>query len=242
MRALEDSYWWYQALRRSVTRHLRKALGTSQTARCVLDAGCGTGGTLATLRQQFPEVELIGLDLHPEAVGATLERGITPAVLLGSVNQLPFHDGFFDAVILLDVLYHARVDEDAALAEVRRVLKPGGPLLLNVAAFDALRGPHDAAVHGTRRYNPARVRSLARRHAMDVDFLTCWNMVLSPAIWARRRIGLAASSEKSDLQPTAGCVNAVLRILADMEWHVSQRLPLPFGSSIFAVLRRRVDS
>ena len=155
---------------------------------------------------------------------------------------MPFEDGVFDAVISLDVLVHAAVEEYAAMAELRRVLRPGGPLLLNLAAFDALCGRHDAAVHGVRRYTPARVRALAERHALSVDFLTCWNMTLAPAIWAWRRIGLVRSSEESDLRPTSTWLNACLRKLVATEWRIARYLPLPFGTSVFAVLRRPLDS
>lgn len=240
MREFDDTYWWYRALRENVVRHLERVLGNAGTSPSILDAGCGTGGTLAALRKRYPEARLIGLDFSPDAVAITRNRGVATSVTRGTVNRLPFDDAVFDAAISLDVLVHAAVDEHAATAELRRVLKPGAPLLLNLAAFDSLWGPHNEAVHDCRRFSPARVRTLAQRHGLAVDFLTCWNMTLTPAIWMWRRLGLLRKSVTSDLRPVPPWVNDCLRTLAGIELRIARNVPLPFGTSVFAVLRKHL--
>lgn len=243
LRELEDAYWWYQVLRENVVRRVAGALGNTAVSARVLDAGCGTGGTLAALRQAFPAWELTGLDVDEFAVKTTVQRGLGATVFRSSINRLPFSDRLFDAVISLDVLYHAAVEEDTAMAELHRVLKPNAPLLLNLPAFDVLRGTHDLATHGRRRYTPAGVRALAQRHGFHADFLTCWNTTLAPATWLLRRGRRTAHPlAKSDLRPLPAWLNACLRALARLEWRVANILPLPAGTSVFAVLRKARDS
>lgn len=86
----------------------------------VLDAGCGPGGMMRVFR----DFDVHGIDEADVAVRHCKERGLTNTVV-GTVHDLPFADASFDAVLSLDVLYHAGVDEDRALAEMRRVLRPG---------------------------------------------------------------------------------------------------------------------
>jgi SAM-dependent methyltransferase len=87
----------------------------------ILDAGCGEGVLVAEYRGQGREIE--GLDLNYES----------ESVRRGDVRCLPWKPGSFDAVLLLDVLEHLQFDQQSvALAEIARVLKPGGSLVVSV--------------------------------------------------------------------------------------------------------------
>jgi SAM-dependent methyltransferase len=232
MRALEDTYWWYAALRGEVSARIAEVLPRTD----ILDAGCGSGGMLARLHQDFPEAVLSGLDFSHLAVNATLERGATDKVLQGSVNQLPYPDASFDIVISLDVLVHAMVDEAAALAEIRRVLRPGGRLILNLAAFACFAGSHDLAVHGVRRYTRAGLQRAAAKAGLRMVSATYWNFLLSPLILAQRFISRHARGSDSDLKALPAPINAILRGLTCFEMRLARHVPLPFGSSLLALL------
>jgi SAM-dependent methyltransferase len=233
MRSLEDTYWWYVALRKEVSE--RVAGWTPQQG--ILDAGCGSGGMLARLREDFPAAVLTGLDSSPIAVRQTRERGIADTVVEGSVNAMPWPDRSFDVVISLDVLVHAMVDESAALHEFRRVLRPGGMLLLNLAAFDCFAGSHDLAVHGVRRYTVEKVGRLAAQAGFRIVSSTYWNFLLSPFILARRLASRHSGRTDSDLKPLPLAVNAALRSLTSFELWIGRSVPLPFGSSLLIVLK-----
>lgn len=238
MRQQEETHWWYRTLRSAALRQLRLRLGTSARPPRLLDAGCGTGGMSAVLRGSFPEAELTAVDLDEQAVAATAARGVADGVVRASVNALPLRSGVFDAAVFLDVLYHAGVDEDAAVSELRRVLRGGGLLIINVPAFEALRGAHDVAVHTERRYTPRRLRDLARAHELRVEHWTCWNTTLLPLLWAWRQVGRLRGSGQSDLRPVPSWLNEALAWVLRGEWRVADRTALPLGSSLFAVLRR----
>ena len=68
----------------------------------------------------------------------------------------------FDIVLSLDVLAFRGVDEQSAIGEMYRVLRPGGSLIINVPAFDFLRGSHDAAVSQIRRYTRPQLAALLK--------------------------------------------------------------------------------
>jgi len=103
----------------------------------VLDIGCGDGTASATALPLLRGHRLIGVDWSQDALRRAARR--LPAVVRGELTDggLPFADGSADACVFSEVVEHL-VDPDAALDELRRVLRPGGHLLLstpNLAAW-----------------------------------------------------------------------------------------------------------
>ncbi|MEV5610522.1 methyltransferase domain-containing protein [Streptomyces sp. NPDC052225] len=118
------------------TRILASAL-TGTRAATVLDVGCGDGSAAAVATRLLPGHHLIGVDWSQDALRRAASR--VPHVVRGELTDhgLPFRDGAADAVLLSEVIEHL-VDPDAALDEIRRVLRPGGHLMLstpNLAAW-----------------------------------------------------------------------------------------------------------
>jgi SAM-dependent methyltransferase len=102
----------------------------------VLDVGCGDGAALAAAATQNPQHQFAGIDWSADALRQARARGLT--VVRGIIEtRLPVADGAADVVIMSELIEHL-VDPDGALEEVRRVLRPGGTLLLstpNLAAW-----------------------------------------------------------------------------------------------------------
>lgn len=237
MRAAEDRHWWYAILHRLVLRALAYRLPPRGQ---VLDAGCGTGGMLDYLRARIRCVDVAGIDASAAAVGHCQQRGLT-TVRQGTVHELPFVAEDFDAVLCLDLLYHADVEEEGALAEICRVLRPGGLLVLNLPAFDCLRGVHDAAVCGVRRYNMCQVRSLLEQHNLHLEMIHYWNawLFLPLLVWRRWSLNSSATTV-SDVRLPAPWLNALLTGVGWLDAWLCRCLHLPFGSSVFAVARRNI--
>jgi ubiquinone/menaquinone biosynthesis C-methylase UbiE len=96
----------------------------------VLDVGCGTGATLAAIIAAHPDVGAWGIDLSPEMIGVARGRlGDGADVQVADAEHLPLSDGSVELVICVDSLHHYP-DPAAALAEMRRVTRPGGGLVL----------------------------------------------------------------------------------------------------------------
>lgn len=229
MRAVEDSHWWYQVLRGLVLDSLKQ---TTPLGERVLDVGCGTGGMLALIKDHVT----YGIDSAANAVRICQRRGLTN-VEMAKVEQLPFPNHHFRAVLCLDVLYHVTVNEKAALAEIRRVLKPGGQLIVNLPAFQCLRGSHDIAVSGVRRYRKKGLADLLHEQGFHVNRLHYWNAWSFGPLWAWRRwsLGRTKTHASSDLRELPSWLNASLVILGQIDARLCRSLHLPFGSSVFAV-------
>ncbi len=234
MRSVEDDLWWYHGLR----GHVVNSIEPPRSDFALLDAGCGTGGMLERVRAAFPQAALTGLDFSPRALELTAARNLSATLEQGSADALPFADATFDIVLSLDVIVLHGVDDAKALREMHRVLKPGGRLIMNVAAFDFLRGSHDAATNMARRYTRPRLTTLLQSAGFTVGSMSYWNMTLMPAVAAVRRASRGRAQQpdvRSDLAPLWSPLNAALSLLVRAELALSRRFPLPFGTSLFAV-------
>ena len=237
MRSVEDDLWWYRGLR----GHVVHSIQPTTAAFKLLDAGCGSGGMLERLRRHFPEASLTGMDYVPRALELTAERNTGAQLAQGSADALPFGNAEFDVVLSLDVIVLRGIDDAKAAREMHRVLKPGGKLIINVAAFDFLRGSHDGATSMARRYTRQRLLKLLRAAGFTIRSMSYWNMSLMPAVAAVRLASRRKAQQadvRSDLKPMWPPLNALLGVIAQTELAISRRIPLPFGTSLFAVAQK----
>lgn len=236
MAAVELQHWWYGGMRAINAAMLDRVFGGRRDLR-ILDAGCGTGGDALFLRRYGT---VVGLDLATEAL--TLARGRIPGRLArGSVLQLPFADHSFDLVTSFDVLYHrAVIDERQALAEVRRVLRRDGRLLIRLPAYEWLRSRHDRQVHTRHRYTAGEVARLLRENGFTVEQLTYALTLLFPISAAVRLLErvLPESQTESAMELPSRPVNAALRLPMMLEAaYIARGGKWPFGLSIVALAR-----
>jgi len=115
-----DSHWDYRPTYLAKMRWVRARLDRLAPAARVLDVGCGEG---VLVDEYASRLAIEGVDLHYASA----------RVRQGSVLALPFPTASFDVVLCLDVLEHLpHADQAAALAEIRRVLRPGAEALLSL--------------------------------------------------------------------------------------------------------------
>ena len=232
MFAVEDRHWWYVGVRREVERWLGTLRPREGERLAVLDAGCGTGGLLANLRTTAWRA---GIEISPEGIRLARRRGGS-ALVCGSVSALPFADESFDAVVSIDVLCHSGVVERQAAEEAARVLRRGGLFLVQLPAFDFLRGEHDAAVWTKRRYRRAEVAALLSSAGLALRRSFYRNSLLFPLAAAARllrRRRKTREGARSDVRPVPGPLNAALSAVLALERRIGARFP--FGLSVFCV-------
>ncbi len=97
------------------------------TGNIIADVGCGEGITLEKLVNTFPGKNIRGVDAEAENIAICSQHKLP--VLAGDVYQLPFDDGSVDCVLFSEVIEHLDHPEQA-LAEIRRVLRPGGRVII----------------------------------------------------------------------------------------------------------------
>jgi SAM-dependent methyltransferase len=238
---LETSYWWFRGLRSFITDAFLSA-GVVPGQR-FLDAGCGTGQTLVELGQTLSTVSY-GFDLSPHAASYWPRRGLS-RICRGSINEIPYADASFDAVVSVDVLESDGVNERKAIAELWRVTRPGGLLALVVPAYSWLKTEsHHRAVHASRRYTRAAVTSLLQERPLRILRLTHLFATVFPPVAAfrilLRCLGGRPANPRSELSALPPWLNGLLATLMQCERRLLRHADMPVGSSILAIARREV--
>jgi hypothetical protein len=152
-----------------------------------------------------------------------------------------------DVATSFDVLYCLDDDtERMAVSEMWRVLKPGGLVVINVAALDSLRGSHSTLTHEVRRYSKDRLRALLTGAGFEVERLTFGNMSTFPITWLlrwrERMTGRADTAPGRDLQVPPRPINAVFNAALALEARAMRVVNLPIGTSLLCVARKKAGS
>jgi SAM-dependent methyltransferase len=231
---VEDRHWWYRGRRRVLKRTI-DGLGLPPRAR-VLDAGCGSGRNMVDLARWGT---VTGVELSEAAAEAARGRHVGE-VVEGSVLEMPFAPASFDLVVCLDVIEHLQ-DDRAALRELRRVLAPGGALLITVPAYQWLWSGHDVVNHHHRRYSRATLRRAAQDAGWECQRATHFNSLLLPVAVALRaldRLHARATESSLDLWVPPAPLNWLLQQPLNLEAALIGRGgTIPAGLSLLAVLR-----
>jgi ubiquinone/menaquinone biosynthesis C-methylase UbiE len=127
---------FYRRVHRAVLRVLDDA--PVRNAYRVLDLGCGTAQLTADLAARFPGAHVVGLDLSADMLAVARRRLAGPSLLRANVYALPLADGVLD-LVTSTISYHWYLEPARALAEVRRVLRPGGRFVLATMATRRFR-------------------------------------------------------------------------------------------------------
>lgn len=235
MRQVEDTHFWYVGMR-AITSSLLDSLPLPPNA-SILDAGCGTGGNLQFLARYG---QVTGIDISDVAVKHCARRGIKN-ILQGSIDALPFKNNSFDLIICFDVLGHHLVNQTKAMSEFFRVLKPGGVLLIRVAAYPWLHSRHDYVVQNARRYSKSSLRHLAVAAGLTNTRYTYANTFLFPLIAFWRMFALIFArphQHHSDTWAIPPILNSILTLPLKLEASLLNYINLPFGLSLIALVHK----
>jgi SAM-dependent methyltransferase len=203
----------------------------------VLDVGSADGPSVGWLTAS----QKVSLDLDPRGLSA-------PGAICGSVMALPFADAAFEVVGAFDVVEHCDPQE-LALAELHRVLAPGGRLLMAVPAYQWAWSDHDVANGHHRRYTRPRAVAAVREAGFDVVRATYGFATVFPAFVAERAVrGLRHRLSLSRKDGPAGLVGVpafgpglerILLGLCRWDERMLNHRDLPFGSSVFVAAVKR---
>ncbi len=238
--ALEHNDWWFVARRRIVFELISEFLNGNDKTLKMLDAGCGTGITLQHLGR-FGQA--FGVDSEPIALEfcrVRKERLLACSVL----GAMPFPNGFFDIVTCLDVIEHID-DDQRAISEIGRVIRPGGLLCLTVPAFQFLWSDHDVINHHKRRYRRNRILELLGKN-FTVQRISYYNTYLLPiAVTVRmlKRFYMAlfpsaVREVKAENTYLPRSINRLFAMIFGSEVHRLKRGAFPVGLSIICIARK----
>jgi SAM-dependent methyltransferase len=233
----EAAHFWFRGFRRFVAPVIAD-LAHGRPGLRLVDCGCGTGHNLKLLR---PHGRAVGFDLNAAGVARAHATGLT--VLRGDVTRIPLASGAFDMATSFDVLQCVEADVDA-VREMARIVRPGGVVVVTVAALEALRGDHAEVWQEVRRYTPATARRLIEAEGLRVErvsfmFASIFPLMASVRLVQRltRQLGRSVRAE-TDISVPIGPVNLLLTALVSAEAALFRRVPMPIGSSLLVVARK----
>ena len=224
-------YWWYRVRSELLELTLRDLVGDGHSPpQSILDLGSADGPSVGWLRERGHRV---GMDIDP--------RGLRVGDVCGSAMDLPFAPGSFDVVAAFDVIEHCE-PEARVLAEVNRVLRPGGRFVMSVPAYAWAWTAHDVHNGHHRRYTKRRAVDAVTRAGFDVERATYIFAGTFPVFAAdriRRRVterGARAVVPSPDsvasLPEVSPLAERVLAGLSSIDRRLLARGDLPFGSSV----------
>lgn len=233
---VQDTHWWYKGMSRITKGVINRYYAEGRNIR-ILDAGCGTGAGMAVLKSYG---RVFGFDISEHAVSICKAR-TQNRLAVASLMALPFQNDFFDLVTSFDVLYYEGVRDHEALNEFKRVLAPGGKLLVRVPAFDWLRGVHDLKVSTGHRYTIKELSEKFRKCGLITLFVNYANTLLFPFI-AFKRLSerWLFHQEDSDLTFRLGVLEKAFYCCLNMESRIVPKVRLPFGLSLIGLAEKAI--
>jgi SAM-dependent methyltransferase len=235
---LGKTYWWLAGKYRIIQDVVARTVRGSARGRRVLDLGCGPGNLLDFL---VPHGDTYGSDFSADALRFCTGRGYR-RLFRADFQRLPLKSSSFDLVTCIDVLEHIE-DDRRAVAELQRILRPGGILVVSVPAFQALWGDHDALYGHYRRYRTEQVRERLEAAGLRMLKLTYFEPLFFLPLWLYRNVKKlvlrkGGIQERDDFVKLPAAVNTVLTHLIAAERYPLRHVSFPFGVTLLAVAEK----
>jgi SAM-dependent methyltransferase len=238
MAHVERNHWWFRGRRKILAGLLSELSPPLPNGARVLDVGCGTGANGPVLAQAGRFTA--GIDFS--ALPLELDRGndrCHAARVQGDAERLPFCGEAFDLVVSLDVLEHLK-DDRLGARELRRVVRPGGVIVVFVPALNILWGLQDEVSHHLRRYTRRQLLEVLTSAELRIERLTYFNTILFlPILAARLALRIyTPSTLRTENEVGGRRTNALLTGLFGLEPPILAHTNLPVGVSLGCVARR----
>jgi SAM-dependent methyltransferase len=233
----QATHFWFRGFRKFIAPVIAD-LANGRPGLRLVDCGCGTGHNLQLLR---PHGMAVGFDLNEAGLARAHATGLT--VLRGDVTRIPLASESIDVATSFDVMQCVDADA-AALREMARIVRPGGVVVLTLAALDSLRGDHAEVWQEVRRYTPATARRLVeaaglRPERVSFLFASLFPLMASIRLVQRvtRRFGRTVRVD-TDIAVPVEPINLLLTALVSAEAALVRHVPMPIGSSLLVVARK----
>ncbi|MEK7616910.1 MAG: class I SAM-dependent methyltransferase [Patescibacteria group bacterium] len=229
---LEEKHWWHISKREAVLSLIKEYAKGNRIK--ILDVGCGTGRNM----EEFKKLgDVWGLDSSLIALNYCRKRGLKN-LKLGSAENTSLETSSFDVVTLLDVLEHT--DDNKTLKEMARILKRNGILILTVPAFPWLWSKWDEVLHHKRRYTINTFKKMLDSydfHPVKMTYLYSF-LVLPTLIIRKIKQKFSKNFYPSDFTLSTPLLNFILNNLSRLEFFLSGKFYIPFGTSIVVVAKK----
>lgn len=238
--AQEEQHFWFRVRNRLILWAIRKYV---QDFDSFLEIGCGTGYVLRGVAQAFPGRRIVGSEIFTAGLGFAAERSPMARLMQMDACRIPFVDEF-DVIGAFDVLEHIKEDE-IAVAQIHKALKPGGVFILTVPQHAWLWSPMDEYACHERRYDEGDLARKVTRSGFEILRSTSFVTTLLPAMMLsralqRRKLGTTEDSSEMNVNPL---VNTIFENILNLEFAgIRLGLNYPVGGSRLVVARKSPNS
>jgi ubiquinone/menaquinone biosynthesis C-methylase UbiE len=226
LKKAEEKHFWFEVRRKWIYDSIQKFVLPPARA---LEVGCGTGNISSFLSTKG--YALTGCEFYREALDMAWPGFLK---VQGDSNNLPFRDNSFDVVGLFDVIEHFE-DDTAPLKEALRVVRKGGIIAVTVPARGELWSQADELSLHKRRYTKKRLL----RVLSEAKLCTLLLKYMFMSLYIPMKYIRSHSDKESDHFDTNKLANTLLKGIFDVERLISKGLPLPLGTSLIAVARKK---
>ncbi len=236
---LQESYWWFRG-KEYLIRKIMDSMYSCGGILRILDVGCGTGYITKSLAQYG---DVTGLDMADIALEFCAMNGVG-TVKKGTITDIPYPDKQFDLVCALDILYHRAVkDDEDAIRELYRVLKPGGRVIITTSAMKCLFGKNDIVQHGARRHTRTELLDKCARAGFVHERSSYYTVAFFPLVYIVRKLqDLRNIEPQSDIdEEISPLVNAICFWWFKREIDMLRYFTWPFGVHLFGVFRKPIN-
>lgn len=202
-------------------------------APCILEIGCSSGFMLKKMKLALPDATIVGADVVREPLYRLAKELPSVPLLRFDLLQCPLPSDSFDAVVMLNVLEHIE-DDISALAQVHRILKPGGIAVIEVPAGPHLYDAYDKALNHFRRYKISEVTAKLQSAGFSVERQSHLGFFLYPAFaMVKRRNQRQKSQEDPNAlvkaQASDTSSSGLLKLAVAMEQALGNWFSYPMG-------------
>lgn len=234
---IEKYHFWFQHRKNIITDVLKNSF---PHAKSLCEVGCGTGGVLQHLGQQFPNLDLTAVELYTNALILMKSRVPLAQGIQADIHSLPYENEF-DIVAAFDVIEH--IDDDyTSMKKLAKAVKPGGGVIVTVPQHEWLWSRVDEYSCHRRRYNKSRLVDIMEQANLEVRLVHSFFSILLPAMILSRLAQKRTDNEFDPNQemnvspPLNKALNGVCKIERTL---MKIGIPFPVGGSLIGVAYKR---
>ncbi len=237
--AREENHFWFQNRNQLIRWILKKYL---PQVKSFCEVGCGTGFVLSGLAEERTDMQLTGTEIYSSALPFAAKRLPNAQLLQADLCDFPF-DEEFGAVGAFDVLEHIN-DDQLALNNIFRALKPGGGVIITVPQHQWLWSSQDDQACHKRRYSRKELKDKMEAAGFVVSKMSSFVALLLPLmVLSRLRLKCVSpkgdGSLKIDELAISPFLNSCFKNMCSLErWFIRHGFSFPMGGSLLAVGRK----
>lgn len=232
---IEEKHWWFAVRRQLFTRYIN-LLKLNKISAKILDIGSSSGTNLRMLKELgFQDYQ--GFD-NNYLSKKFCEKKQLGKVTIGDICENNFADNSFDLILATDVIEHIENDEKA-ISEIKRILKPSAHAIITVPCFMQLWGLHDEQSMHKRRYQLKEISQKITQQNLKIIESFYFNFVLFAPIFLFRKITkILKIKPTSENRVNNYLLNKILQKIFSIDVFLAPKIKSPYGVSAFLLIKK----